>query len=156
MGTDIHIVIERRWRDKWVGVRSDHGFSRGSYRADTPSDWAAPAVGQRDYGFFSRLAGVRGDGPAPDGVPHDASDMALALLGGWDGDAHSMGHLPLAEFAMRWCAGDPEFLANMTAERLAGPDTMYSHLLDRASIGAFDFYDDTPVEDFRVVFWFDN
>jgi hypothetical protein len=156
MGADIHIVIERRYGDKWVGVRTDEGIPKLGY-ADTGWDYNAPAVGQRDYAFFARLAGVRGDGPSPVGLPDDASDLSVALFEDWGVDAHSHSWLPLEEFAMRWCADNPEFIATMTRERLEGGDASYFRLLNKASIYAYDGDgDDYDITDFRVVFWFDN
>lgn len=155
MGCDIHIVIEKKWGEKWVGMRTDRSFVRGGYDGKQ-ADWITPTVGQRDYGFFARLAGVRGGGPDPLGIPSDASDLTLALTQEWDGDGHSYSYLPLKEFAERWCAADPEFIAVLAAERLRDEKQAYARLLDRASIGAFDSYDDHDMEDFRVVFWFDN
>lgn len=155
MGCDIHIVVERRWEGRWIGVRTDAWLSSGSY-ADASSELVAPAVGRRNYAFFARLAGVRGTGPVPHGLPDDASDLTLALSEDWEGDGHSHSWLPLKEFADRWCATDEAFIATLAAERLEGKLSAYARLLDRASIGAFDVYDDIDVDDFRVVFWFDN
>jgi hypothetical protein len=153
MGADIHIVIERRYGDKWVGVRTDEGIPKLGY-TDTGWDYNAPAVGQRDYAFFARLAGVRGDGPSPVGLPDDASDLSVALSEGWGVDAHSHSWLPLEEFAKCWCADNPEFIATMTRERLEGGDVSYFRLMNKASIYAYDGEHD--ITDFRVVFWFDN
>lgn len=154
MGCDIHIVVERKWEGWWVGLRTDQGFIRGGYNGEE-ADWISPNVGQRDYAFFARLAWVRGDGPEPLGIPSDASDLTL-MLTDMGQDGHSFSYLPLKEFAERWCAGDEAFIATMVAERLKGKDRAYARLLDRASIGAFDLYAGMNVEDFRVVFWFDN
>ena len=155
MGCDIHIVVERKWEGRWVGLRTDQGFVRGGYNGEE-TDWVYPDIGQRNYAFFARLAGVRGDGPEPLGIPGDASDLTLMLTNQWEGDGHSHSYLPLKEFAERWCVGDEAFITTMAAERLDGKDRAYARLLDRASIGTFDLYDDMDVEDFRVVFWFDN
>jgi len=153
MGADIHIVIERKYGDKWIGVRTDGGIPEGSYN-DTGWDYHAPAVGGRNYAFFARLAGVRGDGPSPVGLPDDASDLSVALSEGWGVDAHSHSWLPLEEFAMRWCANNSEFIATMTRERLEGEDASYHRLLYKASINVYD--GDADITDYRVVFWFDN
>ena len=156
MGCDIHIVVERKWEGRWVGLRTDQGFVRGGYGGEE-TDWVYPDVGQRDYAFFARLAGVRGgDGPEPLGIPGDASDLSLMRLSDWEGDGHSFSYLPIKEFAERWCAKDKAFITTMAAERLEGKNRAYARLLDRASMGTFDLYDDMNVEDFRVVFWFDN
>jgi hypothetical protein len=154
MGADIHIVIEKRWRGKWVGVRTDYGLSADSYIPDVNNKSVWPAVGRRDYNFFARLAGVRGVGPAPNGVPPDASDMAQMHIEHWGMDGHSHSHLPLREFAIRWCADNQEFMARLTAEQLAGDDSSYTTLLYAASIQMCDDPDDA--DEYRVVFWFDN
>lgn len=156
MGCDIHIVVERKWDGRWVGLRTDQGSVRGGYNGEE-TDWVYPDVGKRDYDFFARLAGVRGDREVKTfGIPGDASDLSLMLLAQWEGDGHSFSYLPLKEFAERWCAEDEAFIAARAVERLEGKDRAYARLLDRASIGTFDLYDDMDVEDFRVVFWFDN
>lgn len=155
MGCDIHIVVERKWKDRWIAVRTDQGFARGGY-SDERTEWVYPEIGGRNYPFFARLAGVRGDGPEPLGIPSDASDHTLMAMDLWGSDAHSHSYLPLKDFATRWCAADADFIATLTKERLAGEDRAYARLLYRASIGAFDLYDDMDVDDFRVVFWFDN
>jgi hypothetical protein len=157
MGCDIHIVIERKWEDRWVGVQMATGIPTKGY-GDEGWDYHLPAVGQRDYAFFARLAGVRGDGPEPNGLPDDMSDLAMMATEGWNGDGHSHGHLPLHEFAMRWCAGNEKFMVEMAAERLQGDDRLYSRLLHKASAGACSYDPDYgPLPDeFRVIFWFDN
>jgi hypothetical protein len=155
MGCDIHIVIEQKWRDRWVGVRTSQGFVTGGYAGEENS-WAYPALGGRNYAFFARLAGVRGDGPPPLGIPSDASDLTLMQVLDWGEDGHSHSYLPLKEFAARWCHGDPKFVAAMAAERLNGEDRAYAVLLNRASISVFDPHNDLDIDDFRVVFWFDN
>lgn len=119
MGCDIHIVVERKWEGRWVGLRTDQGVTDGGYDGRS-ADWVRAAVGQRNYAFFARLAGVRGPGPEPLGIPGDASDLSLMLLSDWEGDGHSFSYLPLKEFAERWCAGDEVFVATMAAERLRG------------------------------------
>jgi hypothetical protein len=156
MGCDIHIVVERKWEGRWVGLRTDQGFGRGGYNGEE-TDWVYPDIGQRNYAFFARLAGVRGDKYVETfGIPGDASDLTLMMTDRWGSDGHSFSYLPLKEFAERWCAKDEAFITTMAAERLDGKDRAYARLLDRASIGMFDPYDDMDVEDFRVVFWFDN
>lgn len=155
MGCDIHIVIEERWRGRWVGVRTDQGFHNG-YPGDRLQKWVSPSIGQRNYDFFARLAGVRGHGPVPSGIPDDASDLTLMRVHSWCNDGHSHSYLPLEEFASRWCAGDDELVAAIAKERLRGERDIYNDLLYRASIGAYDAYGDHGADDFRAVFWFDN
>lgn len=158
MGCDIHIVIERRWEGRWVGIRTDQGYYIDGLEAENPSirTYVFPAVGQRNYDFFARLAGVRGEGPVPNGFPRDASDLSRLLRAEWGSDGHSHSWLPLQDFALRWCAGNREFVATMAKQRMEGDKGLYYRLLDRASIGTYDAYSEDDIDDYRVVFWFDN
>lgn len=156
MGCDIHIVVEQRWEDRWVGVATSQGFMTDSYLPGPTKGYpyAGPAVGQRNYAFFGRLAGVRASGPPPQGFPDDASDLSLMLAQQWGDDGHSHSWLPLWEFADRWCSGSDDFIAQRAKDRLGGKATSEHRLLDRASIGTYD--SEAGMENFRVVFWFDN
>lgn len=62
MGCDIHIFVEYREFGRTGRWRS---LAEGEMRGD------------RDYEMFSALAGVRGDGPAPKGLPDDLSSQAF-------------------------------------------------------------------------------
>jgi len=72
MGCDIHLFLERKVGNKWVMVKE----------LDSPAD-------NRNYARFSALAGVRGDGPAPKGLPLDISDSVKLHVDDWEGDGHS-------------------------------------------------------------------
>lgn len=153
MGTDIHVVVERRWRGKWIGVSTDRGIPSGGVDDYVTSIF--PMIGRRNYAFFGRLAGVRCEGPDPNGLPHDVSDLALMI--GADQDwGHSHGWLPLKDFAFCWCAADTDLLQRITAERLNGEDKTLRKLFYVTSVGACDDAESYTVDDFRVVFWFDN
>ena len=51
----------------------------------------------RNYRLFAALAGVRGDGPEPKGVPDDASEIVKIALGD-KSDYHSQSYYSLEEF----------------------------------------------------------
>lgn len=124
MGCDIHFVIERKEGDHWIGCFSDDTFH------------------ERWYEAFSRLAGVRGEGPSPNGLPNDISELAKLEVADWVGDGHSHSHLSLKEFIERW----------------------YDKKLGRSELDAycrmlFEFYpkDELSLEsEYRVIFFFDN
>lgn len=97
MGCDIHIVLERRIDGAWIGL---HDFPYFTGRSTDPEDaqyWPGPEATQRCYERFSRLAGVRRPGPAPRGIPDDASQLARLRLSEWKGDAHSVSWMSLEE-----------------------------------------------------------
>jgi len=139
MGCDIHGVVEQRIKDRWVTIRTLH--------------YPTPIL-ERNYLRFAELAGVRGDGPAPLGLPEDVSETAKALSDAWDSDGHSHSYMPLKDAAKiavathRW----PD------ADRCRRYDD-----LDRERVEKFRywyFFRVEPIEatlaDYRFVFWFDN
>lgn len=78
MGCDIHGWVEKRVNDKWIAV---------SELEDT----------SRNYERFSRLAGVRGMGPAPKGIPDDVSETTKYHIDEYGEDGHSHSWLPVSE-----------------------------------------------------------
>ncbi len=108
-------------------------------------------LGRRDYKFFARLAGVRGDGPEPNGVPPDASAMSQRCVLRWGSDNHSHGHMTLREFVKRKIVSD-DSLAEAAKCKLQGGDPIAKYLGDYVD----DDYDITLDDNTRVIFWFDN
>jgi hypothetical protein len=82
MGCDIHFVVEKWFDDidKWVGVYASDARPAEGYDA--------VSLANRHYALFADLAGVRGDGPDPKGLPEDISDLTAVMLAG-DEDMHS-------------------------------------------------------------------
>lgn len=146
MGCDIHLVLEKRHGDKWVGVDTFTGHHRGKfYLKEGERDYSSPVTRQRNYERFALLAGVRGDGPPPRGVPSDASDTTGLLIQEWGTDGHSHSWLPLSEAVHVWSltqSGMDKFSEDYPAVYFFGVDT---------SDGSGD-----KNENYRVVFWFDN
>jgi hypothetical protein len=158
MGCDIIMVVEYDHEGEWVGVSSTFGIPTGHYSDANHADLhsrAYPSVGRRDYAFFSRLAGVRGQGPSPLGMPHDASALARITC---DAGYHSHSYLPLEKFALRWM--DDTYRMKITKNRLLGDATyMFAVVLELASVGAFCKFgqcDLTNLHKFRVVFCFSD
>lgn len=151
MGCDIHFVLESRPKNntasEWIGL-----FSTGS-PAPMMANGDRPGIvllEERSYAFFGELAGVRRDGPPPNGIPEDASLLSRANIDRWGVDGHSHGHCSAYEFVSAWDrANGNKLLTEATAHRLAG-GISHNPLYDLLGI-----YDD-QYDDFRVVFWFDN
>lgn len=125
MSTDIHMFAEVRVSDEWVMVNRIEG--RGA---------------DRNYTRFAALAGVRGDGPDPPGLPEDVSAGVRWHVDRWEGGAHSCGY------------GTPEKIAHIFLEaddklgRACGFAREYpvQHYLDFHLSGG----------EFRIVYFFDN
>jgi len=155
MGCDIHFVLERRekGKDNWLGVFSTSAPSPAraiSHNTDC-HDYGV-LLEQRNYRFFAALAGVRGRGPEPNGLPEDMSELAHELVDGWDTDGHSHGHCSAFEFISTWdlAANEGRLTAEATKKRLAG-----SHYASNTLYAVLGIYSD-EFEDFRVVYLFDN
>lgn len=134
MGCDIHIVLERKVDGKWIGIDAyRHYMEPTSYRGGTTN---------RNYKRFARLAGVRGDGPAPKGLPEDLSDLAKMLSDDWGLDGHSRSWISLPDAL-------PIFLETEWSD--------IEHQSDYAKKYPADyFFNVYESDDYRIVFWFDN
>lgn len=167
MGCDIHPVLERRVKfkdgtEKWVGIHSFNTPYRFSEKLQENKTYVVHAEGwefscrpefdARHYGRFADLAGVCGKGPEAKGLPDDASDLAKFLAEERDSDGHSHSWCSIRE-ALEIC------LKNV------GADAANVHLADgdaRKSMPliyyfGLDIYrDDDSIDNYRVVFWFDN
>lgn len=127
MGCDIHTVVEKRFKGSWVAVEINPDSSR-----------------YRNYRRFTLLAGVRGDegeGPAPRGLPDDASDTAQMLSEEWGADGHSHSWLPLEEATELYVASEQDILGPVDS---ADPISYYFNISDPGT------------DEYRLVFWFDN
>ena len=171
MGADIHFTIEHRDPSDglgWVGVfwsdapHSPSGYNHTAYvnNADISAeeqrrrmdDGVHPfgRLGRRDYDFFARLAGVRGDGPEPNGVPSDASALTQRCVVRWEGDGHSHVHMTLREFVKRKIITDVT-IADAAKSKLQGGDPIAEYLGDCIDGDGITLDDNT-----RVIAWFDN
>lgn len=151
MGADIHMVLERKYNDKWVGVHAfpyiDREISEAAAAVLKAANvyvpgWVSYTARGRNYELFAALAGVRGDGPEPLGVPEDASDLAAMEIEHWGGDGHSHSYMGLAD-------AFPIFVAHLYPQKVLDDD----RYLLREKLFGVD-YDDCS--EHRLVFWFDN
>lgn len=125
MGCDIHGWIERKVGDKYVAIKE-----------------LGDRATARNYRRFAALAGVRGDGPEPRGVPPNVSETVRYWIDTWDSDGHSHSWLPIKEACEVWAV---DRYPEMGGKRSEYP--MYEY---------FGMDDETLEPDDRVVFWFDN
>ena len=170
MGCDIHMVVEIKPKDttRWVGVLSTGRSPRllpvsdrrsNPFDADYNAYSRSTALDDRNYTFFGKLAGVRGEGPPANGLPDDASELTQMEVDHWDSDGHSHSHKPLKEFAYLWWELNrtteqqaAEVEATLNADNPA-EHRYVGHRLDAFLMGT-NYNDDKY--DYRVVFWFDN
>jgi hypothetical protein len=102
MGCDIHTFIEFKIGDQpWTPDK------RHRKSLDEPDGYNYNRVNEaesdRDYSVFAALAGVRGVGPQPKGIPDDVSELIAIALDqyGEDGHSHSYSSIEELEEALR-------------------------------------------------------
>lgn len=171
MSCDIHFVIERKAQEGgWIGVystcftpafasRALYGAWLGTDAEDRPeapdSYKSLPVMDSRNYRFFSKLAGVRGDDPgiAHKGAPPDLSVLATEALNSWGSDAHSTGYCSLGEFANAYADASEPLTLHLSTTALKNPNRYVPLTAEEVLFG--DYHTDEHAE-YRVVFWFDN
>lgn len=162
MGADIHFVMEFKPKDTetWIGIYSDLYTPQLPNTISKDTMFSNPnhvysLVGRRNYEFFAALAGVRGEGPEPLGIPEDASDLTRYNIRQWEPDGHSHSYLSAHEFCR---LADEHYLQSalytktITYRLQGGTEKAYFPLL------LLDLYPELELSEgeYRVVFWFDN
>lgn len=145
MGCDIHVMLEKKYKyetsDGWVSVNQ------------------LPINTGRNYQFFTQLASVRGDSDRlPKGMPEDACLRTHYEAEQWGQDGHSHSWMLAEEFLELYVkhALHPEKVADAMSRKLEGEsdNPFFYDLLGKFGYECDD--DETYIEDFRFVFWFDN
>lgn len=165
MGADIHIYAERKLKDgtwslfKTLGFENKTAFrDDGQFGDHKGATWLSYRARGRHYGFFAALAGVRGDGPEPRGLPEDVSPYVKEEAERWDGDAHSHSWYSAEEFVPIFMEHhmSPEEIAKITATKLENkyPMDITQHICE-IFVGV-ECADADDVSRTRFVFWFDN
>lgn len=134
MGCDIHFVVEKKINDKWIGIFKK--WPRSGF------------VGERDYDFFAEIAAVRGSSETssyPRFLPEGISDLALAEITHDGTDGHSHSWMTIKEFS--------EAKLRVSPDRFKRPDEPWEELFGDP---IFLNTDKDKIEDYRIVFWFDN
>jgi len=140
MGCDIHLVLEKKIGTAWVGVDLFNPF-----RSWIDGSHQYPLTRNRNYRRFAALAGVRGDGPSPRGLPDDLSALALDEVNSWDGDGHSHSYLPISDAALIFAY--TEF----------HPDhAPYEMPWGKHPVWYFFNVDDIDADKYRLIFFFDS
>ena len=161
LGADIHFVVEHKNPDDdfgWVGSYSTGSpvsvtpYSDGFLNSAQDTTHALGKLKRRDYAFFTNLAGVRGEGPDPKGIPADASPTTMRQAKYWDGDGHSHSYMSLREFVLTKLISG-EGISKAAKSKLDGDDPIAEFLgPDFCEHNEFFCLTDNT----RVVFWFDN
>jgi hypothetical protein len=126
MGCDIHGWVEKKHNGKWVAVKELKDRDR-------------------NYERFAMLAGVRGVGPSPLGIPTDVSDTAKYDIDKWGTDGHSHSYLPLEEAFKKFKASI--FFAAKNKDYYSEWDAFGVEI---------EGIKNESWDDYRLVFWFDN
>jgi hypothetical protein len=154
MGCDIHFTVERKVKDKWIGVYSSDltprmpSVSYDHHEIGTMTN-VVPAMKNRNYSFFTALAGVRGDGPEAKGVPDDMSDLTSAALDTWGNDDHSHSWDTFEDFMrLHITSTNSRTYKALAVEALKGGNGVLDAL--------FWETETDRRENMRVIYWFDN
>ena len=149
MGADIHMVLERSTKEfGWVGIQTfasmsiyNYAANEGKGRIDT---YCSIVARNRNYELFAKLAGVRGDGPEPKGLPDDASPLTLMKLSEENDDLHSHTWWMLEQAL-------PLFAAPHLGAQLLEPNARNNAM---RMFGLYEGEDDAA--DYRLCIAFDN
>lgn len=149
MGADIHMVLEKKTETGWVGIHDFgweilHALSAQMYSVHFPAR-------ERNYDRFAALAGVRGSGPSPKGMPDDVSELARMHIDADGDDGHSHTHYTIREAAEIFgrTSGQTPVAAQVAAKLLNEPKP-------RPPCEKYFGIDEDVVDAYRVVIWFDN
>lgn len=138
MGCDIHAYIETKVQGDWVFI--------GQVKS---------AGGDRDYEFFTHLCGVRnynGDDdnwPTPRGIPQDVSNGVQFYADRISDDGHSHSYESAQSFM------EKKLALMRIKEQQATPNNstewMSWTILGYEIVKEYD-----NIDDYRVIYWFDN
>lgn len=165
MGCDIHMVLERKHGDEWIGMHNYNAPNPAALDTTTFDDnppsqyrWISYKIMGRDYRLFGELAGVRTTGTLgnePRGIPQNASQLTNALVDEWDSDGHSHSHLSLTEFIAAYAATTDQ-TPMLVEHRLNPTEETKKWFHNMATlITGLDIYSER-YDDYRICFWFDN
>ncbi len=167
MGCDIHPILERKFRfddgsEKWVGLHSFEftmAYARKTVDGVSimaPNGYCSrPAFDHRNYLRFAALAGVRGDGPEPKGLPEDASDLARMETEKYGSDGHSHSWCSLKEALEICLATESDSATVFFHEEDARKKDPFGYYFGLAYYGDEDDKDNS-LDNYRLVFYFDN
>lgn len=162
MGCDIHLYVERKLKNgDWAMVQNmDVPINDESLRPWGPNgepQGGCWRLSGRNYNLFANLAGVRGFGPDPKGLPGDLSPFVAEEYERWLGDAHSASWSTPLEFMEAYIDAirthtDHDALDKYVQTRIKEGVEMalQQFMFDMCSL------DTDQGEEYRFVYWFDN
>ena len=166
MGCDIHMVLERKIGDEWVGLHDYSApepealreFTVGKGESVPTGRWLSFKARERNYQLFGELAGVRTDGTLgnqPRGLPDDMSQLTRVTADGWGMDGHSHSYLSLREFVTAYAAATDQ--TPMLVEHRLHPTEETKNWFHNLCtvVSGVDIYDEN-FDEFRICFWFVN
>jgi len=171
MGCDIHVHLERkvtipsRGIDCWQTVNQFTGIPVEGMLNVPPElskENYGPAhmwskVEDRNYDLFASLAGVRGEGPHPKGIPDDIAPLTAGWIDSWGGDAHSHSWEYADVFVEKYMEHSlpKEVIAQIAELRMNSEITsVWEYVLDRF-IHCMPTNIESP-DRWRFIFFFDN
>lgn len=161
MGADIHLFLEKKLpNDTWATIQTFAPVPKVAIGLKTEHhyDWLFFQLDRRNYALFAELAGVRGFGPDPRGIPPDASPLYLQYVKEWDSDGHSHSWCSASTFVQSYINTldrDTQVVKNYAAWVLdRGQNAAVLTFLD--SYCAIRVREDDKAHDYRFCFFFDN
>ena len=153
MGADIHSILEVNENDELGWYAPIHSFWFNEvFSYDLPIE--------RNYDAFAKLAGVRGNGPPPKGLPDDVSVSVMKAL--QSEDFHSHSYVPLSEYIEAYFPKNERerYIAHCNLKGLdnLSENEMNTYNLLNSTQRVIELIQEykTQDTDFRVVFTFDN
>jgi hypothetical protein len=162
MGADIHMYAEKRLKNgEWATVQTFAPVAKravGMAPEGSVYDWMFYEVQGRNYALFATLAGVRGFGRDPLGIPDDASALFKEYAQSWGSDAHSHSYCSAAQFVTDYLdtidSTDQAVKNYATWVLDVGANNAVLRFLD--AYCAIRVSEDDTADDYRFVFFFDN
>lgn len=158
MGADIHIMLERKINGQWYMWHKLDGVPRRALDREvkpTPYDHFY-RITDRNYEFFAAIAGVRGPGPEPRGIPEDLSVPAQEEIECWAGNGHSHTWLyanELCELFLQHHMTESE-VAEFTENQLTGRAfSGWEYIMNYYIVNTID---NEPAHNYRFIIFFDN
>jgi hypothetical protein len=172
MGCDIHIMLEQRLQvdpekygtDRiWVCANTFNPPAKYALEDNRITDHAYYRIEQRNYGFFSELAGVRSqsmDFPKkPKGLPENLSPPVANFVESWNQDGHSFSW----DYADEFCAAVFKHVLTGDEQRMVAVETMSDQEAERTpgwarimNLFIHRVQPDSYPSDYRFVYFFDN
>lgn len=150
MGCDIHMLLEKKHNNKWVGIHKVNDYSHFG-KNSRPYDCS---IANRDYEFFGLLANVRTEGPTPKGFPIDASEFAIAEKEAWGSDGHSWTSYYLVDFFRIYLAHTKP--TEFAAARLENEE-LSLYLAEFPQLFVLEYVNNIKdLNIYRMIIWFDN